>query len=84
MNVRKTDDFIADVERQYRWYVVEAGTEIATSTPCKPPVNSSVGILSSAQRVVLLTRVCANGGSTRLFDLSTSMSFFMKFSPAKL
>jgi len=29
MNVRKTDDFIADVERQYHWYVVEAGVEIA-------------------------------------------------------
>jgi plasmid stabilization system protein ParE len=29
MNVRKTDEFIADVERQHRWYVVEAGVEIA-------------------------------------------------------
>jgi plasmid stabilization system protein ParE len=28
MNVRKTDDFIADVERQYQWYVVNAGLEI--------------------------------------------------------
>jgi plasmid stabilization system protein ParE len=29
MNVRKTDDFIADVERQYRWFVVKAGFEVA-------------------------------------------------------
>jgi len=29
MNVRRTDDFIADVERQYHWYLVEAGLEVA-------------------------------------------------------
>ena len=29
MSVRKSDDFIADVERQYEWYVVNAGWEIA-------------------------------------------------------
>jgi toxin ParE1/3/4 len=29
MNVRKTDDFIADVERQYHWYAVNAGIEVA-------------------------------------------------------
>jgi plasmid stabilization system protein ParE len=29
MSVRKTDAFIADVERQYHWYVVEAGLTIA-------------------------------------------------------
>jgi plasmid stabilization system protein ParE len=29
MNVRKTDDFIADVERQYQWYVSVAGLEVA-------------------------------------------------------
>jgi plasmid stabilization system protein ParE len=29
MNVRKTDDFIADVEQQYDWYFVKAGTEVA-------------------------------------------------------
>ena len=28
MNVRKTDDFIADVERQYEWYVKKAGLEV--------------------------------------------------------
>lgn len=27
MTVRKTDDFIADVERQYEWYLTEAGLE---------------------------------------------------------
>jgi plasmid stabilization system protein ParE len=29
MNVRKSDDFIADVERQFEWYVIEAGWEVA-------------------------------------------------------
>jgi plasmid stabilization system protein ParE len=29
MNVRKTDDFIADVERQYHWYLDKAGLEVA-------------------------------------------------------
>ena len=29
MNVRKTDDFIADVERQFEWYVVNAGWDVA-------------------------------------------------------
>jgi plasmid stabilization system protein ParE len=29
MSVRKTGTFIADVERQYEWYAVEAGWEVA-------------------------------------------------------
>jgi len=29
MNVRKTDDFIADIEGQFEWYVVNAGWEVA-------------------------------------------------------
>jgi len=29
MSVRKTDDFIADVERQFEWYAVNAGWEVA-------------------------------------------------------
>ena len=29
MNVRKTDDFITDIERQFEWYVVNAGWEVA-------------------------------------------------------
>jgi len=29
MNVRKTDDFITDVERQFEWYVLNAGWEVA-------------------------------------------------------
>jgi plasmid stabilization system protein ParE len=29
MNVRKTDNFIADLERQYNWYVVNAGLQVA-------------------------------------------------------
>jgi plasmid stabilization system protein ParE len=29
MNVRKTDDFMADLERQYNWYIVKAGLEVA-------------------------------------------------------
>lgn len=29
MNVRKTDEFIADVERQFDWYVANAAWEVA-------------------------------------------------------
>jgi plasmid stabilization system protein ParE len=29
MNLRKTDDFIADVERQFEWYVANAGWAVA-------------------------------------------------------
>lgn len=29
MTVQKTDDFIADVERQFDWYVTKAGWEVA-------------------------------------------------------
>ncbi len=29
MSVRKSDDFIADVERQYEWYVVNADRDVA-------------------------------------------------------
>jgi plasmid stabilization system protein ParE len=29
MSVRKTDDFIADIERQFEWYALNANWEIA-------------------------------------------------------
>ena len=29
MNLRKSDEFIADLERQFEWYVVNAGWELA-------------------------------------------------------
>ena len=29
MSVRKSDDFIADIERQYEWYVLNAGRDVA-------------------------------------------------------
>ncbi|MGA3182455.1 MAG: type II toxin-antitoxin system RelE/ParE family toxin [Verrucomicrobiota bacterium] len=29
MNVRKTDDFIADIEQQYDWYVANADWDVA-------------------------------------------------------
>ena len=29
MSVRKADDFIADVERQFDWYLTKAGWEVA-------------------------------------------------------
>lgn len=29
MNVRKSDDFIADVEQQFDWYVINAGWAVA-------------------------------------------------------
>jgi hypothetical protein len=43
MNVRKTDVFLADVEKQYRWYVSNAGLEVADryldSVESNLPVN---------------------------------------------
>jgi plasmid stabilization system protein ParE len=29
MSVRKADDFIADVDRQFDWYLTKAGWEVA-------------------------------------------------------
>jgi len=29
VNVHKTDDFIADVARQFEWYLINAGSEVA-------------------------------------------------------
>jgi plasmid stabilization system protein ParE len=29
MNVRETDDFISDIERQFEWYALNANWEIA-------------------------------------------------------
>ena len=29
MNVRKSDDFISDIEQQYRWYLENANEEVA-------------------------------------------------------
>ncbi len=29
MSVRKSDDFIADIERQFEWYVLKAGWDVA-------------------------------------------------------
>jgi plasmid stabilization system protein ParE len=29
MNLRRSDDFISDLERQYEWYVINAGLDIA-------------------------------------------------------
>ena len=29
MSVRKSDDFMEDVERQFEWYIVKAGWEVA-------------------------------------------------------
>src|SRR6266516_3311681 len=41
MSVRKSDDFIADVERQFEWYVLKAGWDVgerylaAVETTCQ-------------------------------------------------
>lgn len=29
MNVRKTDEFMADIARQYRWYILNASEDVA-------------------------------------------------------
>jgi hypothetical protein len=33
MKVRKTEAFLADIERQYEWYVLEAGFQAAGVNP---------------------------------------------------
>ena len=44
MNVRKTDDFIADVERQFEWYVRNANWEVADQY--LDAVQATVGLLT--------------------------------------
>ena len=36
MSVRKADDFIAEVERQFDWYLTKAGWEVADRYPDDP------------------------------------------------
>ena len=61
MSVRKADDFIADVERQFDWYLAKAGWEVADR------------YLDAA---VSLTLGYANGASFSFPGLSTSTFSF--------
>jgi hypothetical protein len=67
MSVRKSDDFIADVERQFEWYAVNAGWDVASnpSPPCKPAADSSDAS----------TTWTARRRRHRVFAISVSLSF---------
>ena len=41
MNIRKSDVFIADLERQFEWYVQNAGQNIADQPQLGPQIRSN-------------------------------------------
>ena len=71
MSAHKSDDFVADVERQFEWYAINAGWEMAehyldaVEATCHlleqhPKLGSSSWLFSSAsKRVALYHRISA-------------------------
>ena len=49
MSVQKSDEFISDVERQFEWYVIKAGWDIAHRYP-QPGTAAPRGQSQSARR----------------------------------
>ena len=78
MSVRKTDDFIADAERQFDWYVAEAGWEVANRY--LDALEATCRLLGQhpnlGPRGVSLILGCGNGVSSSSPDPSTSTSSF--------
>lgn len=85
MNVRKSDVFIADLERQFEWYVLNAGQTVADRY--LDAVEGTCNLLDSIPnwglRFLLSMRVCAIGDSSLFFALSKSMCFSMSKEKAK-
>ena len=75
MSVRKSDDFVADVERQYEWYVLHADWEVAeqylaaVAATCRLCSHNTRSLARAAD---LRTRACATGASSSCFVLSKS------------
>jgi hypothetical protein len=69
MNVRKTDDFIADVERQLNGTAstLTGAWRIFTSMRWKPPVICLAGNRILALAAASHTRVCASGAFFLVF-----------------
>jgi ParE toxin of type II toxin-antitoxin system, parDE len=85
MNVRRTDLFIADIERQYQWYATNADWEVADRY--LDAIEGTCHLLSLqpawVPRVDLPTHSCNRGGTLWFFGLSANIFCFMKFSPKK-
>jgi plasmid stabilization system protein ParE len=73
MSVRKSDDFVADVERQYRWYLENTNEDVAERYPA---VEATCGLLGQHPRfgrmADSITRAFATGVSLSCFAPSRS------------
>jgi hypothetical protein len=86
MSVHKSDDFIADIERQFEWYALNANWEIAEHylhAVEATPAGFSDNIRSLDRAVVSSIRDFATGGFSSCSGHSTNTSSFTK-SPAMM
>jgi plasmid stabilization system protein ParE len=83
MSVRKSDEFIADIEQQFEWYALNASWEI--SERYLDAVEATVQLLAWHPQlgplVVSIIRDSANGDTSSCSVPSTNTFSFMK-SPA--
>lgn len=81
MSVRKTDVFVADVERQSEWYVLNAGWDVAEGY--LDAVEATCRLLGRHPQIgraaSSLTRVFATGAFSSYSVLSKSTSFSTKW-----
>jgi len=80
MSVRKTDEFIADLERQFEWYALNADWEIAERylDAVETTFSFSNGTRGLGRRAVSSIRDCVSGVSLSCFVRSTSTFCFTK------
>ena len=80
MSVRKSDDFIVDVERQYHWYLKNADEDVAERylSRWKRPADFSVNIRNLDRAADSITRGFATDVSLSCFARSKSTSFSTK------
>jgi len=81
MNVRKADEFIADIERQFEWYAANAGWELAERY--LSAVEATCRLLGQHPLLgprggFTPTHACVTGDSSSCFDRLGSMSCFTK------
>ncbi|HEY5233772.1 MAG TPA: type II toxin-antitoxin system RelE/ParE family toxin [Verrucomicrobiae bacterium] len=81
MSARKSGDFIADMERQFEWYAVNADWNIAERYLAA--VEAACQLLAKhpllGRSRDFLIRVCATGDSSPSFVRFKSTSSFTKF-----
>lgn len=81
MNVRKSDNFTADIEQQFEWYAVNASwmSQNVISPPWRRPASFSDSIRNLGRRAASQIRAFAIGDSS-LFPLhSRSMCCFTNY-----